>query len=121
MGVPLRSRAPWSLLTLSFALSILPGCGAKTGLKVDGSVYDATVTMDAGIDSGTDAGPDVGPVCIPFRAEARLASLDIFVLMDSSGSMEDLTAAGISKAAAITNALEGFFFAARPERFQLLD
>lgn len=83
-------------------------CGAKTGLKVPNVSRDASVdARDVGVDApdAFDGGPDA---CVPFRAEARLASLDIFLLMDSSGSMEDLTASGETKFTAITRALDGF-------------
>lgn len=58
-----------------------------------------------------DASPDTfdaGPACIPFRTRADLATLDIFVLLDSSGSMEQVTAGGFTKAEAIAEALAGF-------------
>ncbi|MEM9068294.1 MAG: hypothetical protein AAGE52_07295 [Myxococcota bacterium] len=95
---------------LRCALFLLVGCGSKTGLPiVEPPARDTGV--DVGFDAGFDAPPDVfdaGPSCIPFRAEARLASLDIFLMVDSSGSMEGATSSGITKAEAITDAMRSF-------------
>ncbi len=93
------------LLTLLSAM----GCGSKTGLKIP--------EFDASPDAELDTTPDVPDtavdteVCIPFRSRAELASLDIYVLLDSSGSMEELTADGLTKADALYGALEGFLTA----------
>lgn len=98
----------------------LVGCGAKTGLPipefdVDATVADATVDTppDTPIDSPVDVF-DAG-MCIPFRARADLASLDIFVLMDTSGSMTDETESGETKAEAVTSAMTEFVFAPESE------
>ncbi|MFK7985123.1 MAG: hypothetical protein AB8I08_03755 [Sandaracinaceae bacterium] len=74
-------------------LSVLAGCGSRTGLE----------TPDAGPDAGTDAGPDAGPPpppCIEVPPEeglvtaqldvpASLAVVDIMFLVDATGSMRD--------------------------------
>jgi hypothetical protein len=64
--------------------------------------------MDAPMDAGRDSGPDAGTQCIPFQTSARPAPLDLFVLMDSSGSMQQETAAGLPKIDAVSEALRGF-------------
>lgn len=93
----------------TFAAAFLAlGCGAKTGLKVPEDERDASVLPDLGPDMAPmDLGPDLS-ACVPFRAEARLASLDIFLAMDVSGSMEQPTSAGVTKFEAITRAIDGF-------------
>lgn len=99
---------------------VLVGCGAKTGLKIPEFDVDATV-VDATIDTPPDVPFDTpvdvfdAGMCIPFRARADLASLDIFVLMDTSGSMNDDTAAGETKAAAVSRAMTEFVFAPESE------
>lgn len=80
---------------------LLTSCGAKTGLEVEAVELDASV--------------DAEVACVPFRAEARLAALDIFVMMDSSGSMAQETASGMTKAEAVTGALRGFVRAPESE------
>jgi hypothetical protein len=97
-------------LTTFFCFFFL-ACGSHTGLSVpevgeDAEVEDVPVVPDV-----FDASPDTldaGPACIPFRTRADLASLDIFVLLDSSGSMEQVTASGLTKAEAVSEALIGF-------------
>jgi len=106
-----------AVLGLALAVS---ACGAKTGLSVDGmdSGLDAggdagvdsgsDAGLDAGTDAGFDAGLDAGPECRPFRTTAELATLDVFVVLDSSGSMAEPTSAGVAKAEAVSAALRGF-------------
>lgn len=98
----------------TFFCFFLIACGSHTGLTVpeiteDAEVDDVPVIRDVPVI--VDASPDTfdaGPECIPFRSRADLATLDIFVLLDSSGSMEQVTALGITKAGAINQALTGF-------------
>lgn len=76
----------------------LGGCGARTGLdvpNVDGSVIPPREQ------------PDVG-VCRPFRSISERASLDVFLLLDASGSMVEPTALGVTKAEAVAEALGAF-------------
>lgn len=94
--------------------ALLAGCGAKTGLTVEGHARDGGLDSPRPRDA-PDAGTDVGLECVPFVGRARLASLDIFVAMDSSGSMAEETASGETKAAAVTNALRGFVEAPESE------
>ncbi len=96
--------------SVTFAcLALALGCGAKTGLKVPDLESDASMPEDLGPDlAPPDLGTDLGEMCVPFRAEARLAALDIFLAMDVSGSMDQPTAAGVTKFEAITRAIDGF-------------
>ncbi len=56
--------------------------------------------------------PDSGEECVPFRSRAELASLDIFLLIDSSGSMDTVLATGgETKRDALYGAIEGFLSA----------
>jgi len=48
--------------------------------------------------------------CAQFDATADLAELNVFLLIDSSGSMDDLTKLGIRKWDAMTDAMEEFLF-----------
>lgn len=112
LRTPPRSAlgAGLSLCAISIALA---GCGAKTGLKVPEFRRDAGPDV---ADTQPDLPPDVPPdACMPFRAEARLASLDIFLLMDSSGSMDDPTVTGETKFMAVTSAIEQFVVAPESE------
>ena len=96
------------------------GCGAKTGLPIPEFEVDATVR-----DTSIDVRPDVpfdtpidvfdAGMCIPFRSRAELASLDIFVLMDTSGSMTGETESGETKAEAVSRAMTEFVFARESE------
>jgi len=100
----------WSVL-----VGALAGCGSKTGLKIpdfeveppDAGPDARVVPVDAGREDGGTI--DAGPIpCVPFVDEAPLASLDLFVVLDISGSMEDTTASGETKAEAMNAALSDF-------------
>ncbi|MBK7581370.1 MAG: hypothetical protein IPI67_14295 [Myxococcales bacterium] len=74
------------LAVAGLALALVPaGCGAKTGLPVSALGECAVLTADA-----------------------EAASLDAFVMLDSSGSMAFKTADGVSKAVAMRDALAAF-------------
>lgn len=78
------------------------GCGSKSGLLVP----------DPG-DSGAPAVPDAGvpsqpALCGAFSIKADLAALDVFISLDTSGSMGDHTASGHEKLDAVRDALEDF-------------
>jgi hypothetical protein len=79
---------------LVLAACLLPGCGAKTGLRAP--------DIDAGPDAARDAGHDAGPPpqCIevppdgsPLRADfsipASLQIVDVMFVIDATGSMRD--------------------------------
>lgn len=112
-----RGRDAVVLGALALASS---ACGARTDLRVDRDAaipgMDAATPIDAGADAGTDGGTDggfdasfdAGPSCLPFRGRATLAELDVFVLLDTSGSMQESTSAGVQKARAVAAALSDF-------------
>lgn len=103
-----------SLLLITVA-NILAGCGSKTGLLIDAFRSDGGLDATRPDMGFRDAGPDMGMECIPFVGRARLASLDIFLAMDSSGSMLEETSSGATKAEAITDAVGGFVLAPESE------
>jgi hypothetical protein len=72
-------------LLLIAATAVVPACGARTGLPV-----------------GERA------ACTAFNATADVAPLDVFLMVDSSGSMDFKTAEGISKWSAMRQALAAF-------------
>ena len=87
-------------------LALLAGCGAKTGLLVP----DLGLDEDAATDMPPDVPEDV-PACVPFREVAELASIDLMLLVDTSGSMDDAVdgdPGAPSKAEAVAAAIEGF-------------
>lgn len=69
----------------AFLLTLIAACGAKTGLPVPE--------------------PDE---CVSLSATAPIADLDVFTMMDASGSMENVTADGTPKWQAIRQALAAF-------------
>ncbi|MEM9193855.1 MAG: vWA domain-containing protein [Myxococcota bacterium] len=100
----------WTLVV--FGVSVV-GCGAKTGLEIpEPGPEDGSVDADASIpDVSIDVSlPDVVvPECTVFGATAELLPLDVFMLFDASGSMQELTASGDTKWSAVRNAIAGFF------------
>lgn len=98
------ARGPAFLLVSLFVLGA--GCGAKTGLLVP----DLGPEADAAEDLPADTLEDL-PACVPFREVAELASLDLMLLVDTSGSMDDPlqpVAGSPTKAEAVSAAIEGF-------------
>jgi hypothetical protein len=96
----LRVRSVLAVMLLGgLALSTLgAGCGSKSGLPLWGR-------------GPLEAGSDVGQqpqACGTFLVRGALAPLDLFLMMDTSGSMEETTADGIQKIDAMRSALEGF-------------
>ena len=80
----------------SIAIGVLAsgGCGAKTGLLVP--------------EREPDAEPTIPLVCGNFPVSTQPAQLDVFIALDTSGSMQDLTDAGLTKLEAVRQALEAF-------------
>ncbi len=70
-------------------------CGARTGLPV----WESTTTDDAGVPQQ----------CVALDAVAQHSALDVFVMLDTSGSMGFKTADGQTKAKAVRDALAEFF------------
>ena len=79
----------WLAATLAIASSVLAAlsCGARSELDRDGGIRSA---------------------CAGFGAEVGLANLDVFMMIDASGSMESFTAQGVSKWSALSAAIDTF-------------
>ncbi len=85
----------------------LTACGSKTGLKIpEPAPEDAA--MDALPDVPIDVPVDV-PECTAFGATAQLLPLDVFMLFDASGSMQEPIDSGTTKWQATRRAIRGFF------------
>jgi hypothetical protein len=85
MFVKLARRGVAASLVVGTLAAFAPACGARTGLDV----------------------PDAS-ACAAFEASAELAPLDVFIMMDSSGSMTFVTADGTTKWGAVQAALGAF-------------
>lgn len=89
------------LLSAAFLASALVaasagGCGAKTGLLVPEREHEP------------DAEAPLPLVCGTFPVSTTPAPLDVYVTLDTSGSMQEPTASGETKLDAVRQALEGF-------------
>jgi hypothetical protein len=103
------------------------GGGTGPGAGVDGGAAAGAAGRDAAADRATSAGADRSPApeagaapdapagggadaaCAAQSATAETLPLDLFVMMDSSGSMTEATAAGPTKWQAVQTALGAFF------------
>jgi len=99
------------------------GAGGRAG--IDAAASDANVRIDAGSadqQPGRDAAPDIhvepdaatgggtpDAACATQSASAQSLPLDLFMMVDSSGSMTEKTAAGTTKWAAVQAAMSAFF------------
>ena len=101
------SRRTTLLHAAIVASLFLAGCGSKTGLGIPEPTPD-DASMDAVPDVPIDVSIDV-PTCTVFGASAELLPLDVFMLFDASGSMQEATAGGITKWAAVRRAIRRFF------------
>ena len=72
---------------------------ARDGLGVDGLIMADVFPFGGGADA----------TCAMQSAVAEKLPLDLFVMMDSSGSMTELTATGVSKWDAVRSAMTAFF------------
>jgi hypothetical protein len=97
-------------MTWALALGLGVGCGAKTGLDVD-QPDGAVPSMDASPLADVVALPDrPPPMCTVFGATAELLPLDVFMLFDASGSMQEPTVrGGTTKWRAVRRAISRFF------------
>lgn len=81
---------------------------------VDTSVADAQVNHDASapeirVEGDAAIGTPPDAACAMQSAVARTSPLDLYMMVDSSGSMTDKTAAGATKWAAVQSAMGAFF------------
>lgn len=86
-----RTIAALGLVAVTSAVA----CGARTGLPV----WDYPANTDAGVPQQ----------CVQLDARAQHSMLDVFVMLDTSGSMAFTTADGETKLKAVRNALASFF------------
>jgi hypothetical protein len=87
----------------------LGACGARSGLYAfTGGGPDGGGGSGAAGGGGTGGGGGP-PECVVYNSVAQLAPLDVFVVLDASGSMATQTADGQIKWQAVRDALAAFF------------
>lgn len=91
-----------AIVLASCAALTVPGCGAKTGLLVDDEEPEIELPPET---------PQVAPVCSVFTGSSELAALDVFFMLDTSGSMALPTPNGVPKLRTVGSALTTFFLA----------
>ncbi|HTN88162.1 MAG TPA: hypothetical protein VL242_30990 [Sorangium sp.] len=88
------------------------GTGAPTG-SVTGSGSSSSGDDIGGINaassSGSGEGAGGGASCAGETSTAELVPLDLYIMLDASGSMEEEISRNVSKWDAVTEALEAFF------------
>lgn len=112
------SKTPLACLSLLTFLSL--GCGATKsddgGTNLGGNTKtDGGDGLNVGGDDassfdldGGGGGEGDGGACAATKETAKLVPLDIYVMMDQSGSMSEKTSSGITKWAAIKTAISSF-------------
>jgi hypothetical protein len=83
-----------------------PRCNKRSCRLVAGLLGSMVPLLAASC--GSKSGLPIPAECTSYAAGAELAPLDVFIAMDTSGSMDFLTANGTTKYAAVSNALEQF-------------
>jgi hypothetical protein len=82
------------------------------GASTSGGDVGGAFTVSSGSGSGTSSGTGGAETCAGETSQAELIPLDIYLMLDSSGSMNDTTGAngtGPTKWTAVTQALGAFF------------
>ncbi|MEM1030668.1 MAG: vWA domain-containing protein [Myxococcota bacterium] len=99
-------RTTWGMgLAVAFAIAHAAACGSRSELPAP---FGAQVRDD---DPPGDGGsPPDAPECAVFNSSAQLAAFDLFMMLDTSGSMNQSTASGLPKWDAVRYALSSFFF-----------
>ncbi|WP_437585887.1 hypothetical protein [Sorangium sp. So ce1000] len=82
------------------------GTGAATGT---GYGTDEPGGLGGGPSSGAGEGTGGGASCAGETSTAELVPLDLYIMLDASGSMDERLATGGTKWRAVTDALEAFF------------
>ncbi|MCA9625483.1 MAG: VWA domain-containing protein [Myxococcales bacterium] len=95
----LRTGFLVSSLAVGTALVVGASCGARSGLPI----YDGA---EGGFGTGGSGGGP--PDCTVLQSSTQLAPLDMFIMLDASGSMEQPTGDGQTKWDAVRAALEAF-------------
>ncbi len=115
----------WLLLACVACSAQRPKAGSSNngvGERADGAVADAafgagnpSAAVGGGADAaagggakGADAGALTVPTCVKQAAAAQQAPVDMYIMLDRSGSMTELTGAGPSKWDAVRDALSQF-------------
>jgi len=103
----MKFRAAILLLAILSYFAMVSACGARSTLRVVGAPAEQG-------GSGGEGGIGVGagaPECVVFNSSAALAPLDVFLMVDSSGSMDlDVEGGTISKWQAVQQSLGEFFY-----------
>ena len=122
------SRAAWQAFAASCLVALLaPACGNSSSSNVDGAPGDGTggsgkagsqgTAADgpdlgnvAGDGAGSDSPDDIGEECAGDLIEAKHIPLDMYVMLDVSGSMLELSEgnAAVTKWQAVSSALSEF-------------
>ncbi|WP_437964257.1 hypothetical protein WMF04_31655 [Sorangium sp. So ce260] len=88
------------------------GTGSETGSGTSsetGYGTDEPGGTNAGSSSGAGEGAGGDASCAGETSTAELVPLDLYIMLDASGSMEDPIQGGVTKWNAVTEALEAFF------------
>ena len=94
----MRMRFVLGLLATSYVVAAV-ACGARSELLVPEPPPEEPMNEGGG-----------PPDCVVFNSSTELSPLDVFVMLDRSGSMDAPTGEGITKWFAVRNALEAFFY-----------
>lgn len=92
----MRTRLLLAVLCATYAVAA--ACGARSELRLP----------NPGNPVQNEGGG--APECVVFNSSTELAPLDVFIMLDRSGSMGVLTTQGIAKWYAIRDAFEAFFY-----------
>jgi hypothetical protein len=85
------------------------GAGAPAGSSQSGSSSGGSGNLNLGLGGGTGVtGTGLGNACVADVSTAQAVPLDIYIMLDTSGSMTDMTAANVSKWDAVKLAVETF-------------
>lgn len=93
----MRTRIVLGTAAAAYLVAAL-ACGARSELPVGKERRGA---------GGAGGGP---PDCVVFNSSAELAPLDVFIMLDASGSMEFPTGDGLAKWWSVREALDTFFY-----------
>ncbi len=86
------------------------GSSASTGTGASGGTANAGggINFDGGGATGNTGGVEDGGACATETAKGEQVPLDLYIMLDSSGSMLDKTSTGPSKWDAVKQAIDGF-------------
>jgi hypothetical protein len=97
------------LLTLGVAAAAIAACSAIAGQQTTGTGGSAgTGGGDIGFGAGHQGGAGGAGSCAAEPHVAKQIPLDVFIMLDQSGSMADVVAGSVTKWDAVTGALAAF-------------